>query len=64
MNNETILSRQINSIPKQYIKEIVIVIGHEGKKIQDELSKMKTDIKITFIDNKIIKNVIVDIHFL
>ena len=52
MNNETILSRQINSIPKQYIKEIVIVIGHEGKKIQDELSKMKTDIKITFIDNK------------
>ena len=52
VNNETILSRQINSIPKQYIREIVIVIGHEGKKIQDELTKMETDIKITFIDNK------------
>lgn len=52
IKNETILFWQLNSIPKEYIKEIIIIIGHEGMKIKDEIKKLKLRIPIKFIYNK------------
>ena len=47
----SILSWQLNMIPNQYIKEIIIITGHESNQIIEEVKKLNLEIKFKFIYN-------------
>ena len=64
VGNKSILEWQLTSIPKEYISELIIIVGFQSHQIKNEIEKLNLSYKVKFIYNRLtLKNVIVDIHF-
>jgi choline kinase len=55
IDNKSILSWQLTMIPKKYINEVIIIIGHEGEQIKDEIKNLNLGVKVKFIFNELYK---------
>ncbi|MDA9651256.1 sugar phosphate nucleotidyltransferase, partial [Pelagibacteraceae bacterium] len=55
IDSKSILSWQLTMIPKKYINEVIIIIGHEGQQIKNEILNLNLGIKVKFIFNELYK---------
>lgn len=55
IDNKSILSWQLTMIPKKYINEVIIIIGHEGEQIKNEIANLNLEMKVKFIFNELYK---------
>ena len=63
VGNKSILEWQLTSIPKEYISELIIIVGFQSHQIKNEIEKLNLSYKVSLFIMNCIKNVIVDIHF-
>lgn len=56
INEKSIIDYQIKALKKNNIKEIIIVVGFQAKKLMQYLTKIYPEINFVFIKNKIFNN--------
>ena len=55
VGNKSILEWQLTSIPKEYISELIIIVGFQSHQIKNEIEKLNLSYKVKFIYNELYK---------
>lgn len=53
VNGVTLINRMLHQIDKHHLSRIIIVIGYEGKKLVDYISKLEIQTPIVYINNPV-----------
>lgn len=53
VNGVTLIERMLNQLDKLNLERIVVVIGYEGRKLQEYISTLNISTKIEYVENEI-----------